>query len=505
MKFYSTLFTLLWVISHGYSQTAGTIDVSFGNNGYYNTEKNIFSMVETSNKDLLFLESGLVGLDISIGRLKATNYSLDSSFADNGYIRSNGGFIPRWFGVIPDGRIIVVFYSSNFSTEGITIKTARYSPEGGQDMGFGIDGFSNSVTIPKGTIFDLLVHPNGSVFATGGRGSIDLSIDGKIFLVHIDQNGQATYPGTGFLNIDLSATGYDTGIARSLALQPDGKVIIGGYISPAMVLTQRVMYMKRFDENGQPDNSFGITGYVTDNDGEWSGIQDIVVDPNGKIYVTAYRGYDDNIVIRYNADGSRDNTFGTQGILAQIGVRGKQILLQPDGKILVSGNSDNFTSPDPLIFRIKTNGTKDNSFSGDSYFVQPYNASIQNFMGDMTLLSSGKLLFGIYSGLYNTTTLSRLHTGLVVAAEEPFAASIKVAVLHPNVFRERAPLRVSYSPNKDIDPVVSANGTTSTTSIKLSSGGYLEADMPAQLSPGIYQLMFMDGSEAVRAQFVKVD
>ena len=101
-----------------------------------------------------------------------------------------------------------------------------------------------------------------------------------------------------------------------------------------------------------------------------------------------------------------------------------------------------------------------------------------------------------------------MHTGLVVAAEEPFAPSIKVAVLHPNVFRERAPLRVSYSPNKDIDPVaivVGANGEMTTTSIAPSSGGYLEADMPAQLSPGTYQLMFMDGSEAVRAQFVKVD
>jgi uncharacterized delta-60 repeat protein len=502
MKFYSTLFTLLWVISHGYSQTAGTIDVSFGNNGYKNFEIGLGTMIETSNKSLL------ISADQLIGRFKATDYSLDSSFADSGYIRSNGGFSPRGFSVIPDGRIIVVFYSYNFSNADITIKTAHYSPEGIQDMSFGIDGFSNSVTIPKGTLFNLLVHPNGSVFATGARGSIDLSIDGKIFLAHIDQNGQATYPGTGFLDIDLWATGYDTGIAKSLALQPDGKVIMGGYISPSGMLTERVMYMKRFDENGQPDNSFGVVGYVTDNDGDWSSIQDIVVDPNGKIYVTAVRGYDDNIVIRYNADGSRDNTFGTQGILAQIGVRGKQILLQPDGKILVSGNSDNFTSPDPLIFRIKTNGTKDNSFSGDSYFVQPYNASIQNFMGAMTLLSSGKLLFGIYSGLFGTTTLSRLHTGLVVAAEEPFAASIKVAVLHPNVFRERAPLRVSYTPNKDIDPVaivVGANGTTSITSIALSSGGYLEADMPAQLSPGIYQLMFMDGSEAVRAQFVKVD
>jgi uncharacterized delta-60 repeat protein len=497
MRFYFALLVFFCTISIGYAQPAGSMDTGFGNNGFLDIGPGGRKLTELPDKRVLLVNS------LGITRLNALDYSVDSSFADNGFIKKVGNFFPLFYDLLPDGSIVVLFeYPVQGGHSFTEIKVARFSTDGIQDMDYGDNGYASIAFQANGYLRDMLAHPNGSIFITGWAGS-QIFQDGSIFTIHIGPEGQLTYPGNGIRIENLGLFDY-TGLGNALDILPDGKVVLGGQILPENTFTESSMYMLCYEENGQP--AFLVPGWpINDNVGGFSYIQDVKVGPDGKIYVAADMDNASSLVIRYNLDGTRDNTFGTQGVNIQDFVRGKSLLFQPDGKVIVSGRINDPNAPIPMVRRVKANGTKDNTFSGDGMFFIEQD-SLFNFDGSMTLLSSGKLLMGLKS--YTTTYLVRLHLGLIVAAGEPFAPSVKVAALHPNVFREHAPLRVHYPSDGNIDPVaivVGANGIVATTSIIPSSGGYLEADMPVQLSLGTYQLLFMDGDEAVRAQFVKVD
>ena len=123
---------------------------------------------------------------------------------------------------------------------------------------------------------------------------------------------------------------------------------------------------------GDLDRGFGNGGKQTLNFDPGPGVNDdsasaIAVYPDGRYVVagTAHVGSDEFGIVRYNPDGTRDTGFGTQGngvVLANNGFfhdRATDVLIQPDGKIVVTGycfGDDFFT------IRLNANGTLDNSF-----------------------------------------------------------------------------------------------------------------------------------------------
>lgn len=90
----------------------------------------------------------------------------------------------------------------------------------------------------------------------------------------------------------------------------------------------------------------------------------------------------DNIVVRYNTDGSLDNTFGNNGKL--IVESGGAIAIQSDGKFLIIGS---------LIVRYNADGTLDNTFSGDGKQTPDFRintSAIQND-GKITVAGEGRI------------------------------------------------------------------------------------------------------------------
>jgi len=162
--------------------------------------------------------------------------------------------------------------------------------------------------------------------------------------------------------------------ATAIALQPDGKIIIAG---AALNGGQHTMVVARYAPNGSLDPTFGQGGKAVTELGPGSPDDDaylpdrsrvgVALQPDGKIVAAGMSistlppaGERGCAVIRYNADGSLDSTFGDGGIVAKRSVDGSPrpchaIAVQPDGKIVAAAR--NYT-----LFRLGADGSRDLSF-----------------------------------------------------------------------------------------------------------------------------------------------
>ena len=104
-----------------------------------------------------------------------------------------------------------------------------------------------------------------------------------------------------------------------MVVQPDGKPVVVGYQSDSYPDGNDFLVM-RYNTNGTLDTSFSGDGIqVTDFSGFYDGASAVALQPDGKIVVgghasTATGTSDtDHAVARYNADGSLDTSFGVGG------------------------------------------------------------------------------------------------------------------------------------------------------------------------------------------------
>src|ERR1039458_10293208 len=182
--------------------------------------------------------------------------------------------------------------------------------------------------------------------------------------------------------------------------QPDGKLIVTGYTNGAFAAA-------RFTESGVLDSTFGTNGKSI----VAIGVNDIpygcTLQPDGKLIIvgTSTLDYSDYnfAAIRLNSNGTLDSTFGTNGktVMSYPGSNeAHAVLVQSDGKILITGFSD-YTSTDqtkiPLLARLTSSGVFDNTFnngSGWSTYTGSAALGYYTWIYAIALQSDGKILIG---------------------------------------------------------------------------------------------------------------
>jgi uncharacterized delta-60 repeat protein len=261
--------------------------------------------------------------DFAIARFN-TNGTPDTSFSSDGLVTTNIGFdnarlsfdVGRDVVIQTDGKILAYGQSTNGSA------LVRYTPSGSLDTSFAGDGILESLAVSFG----------GSS-SINGYGKIALQADGKILVaggsysyyegrgeytdfVVVRYNSDGTLDTTfsldGIAGIDFIYDGRSYDFVNSIAVQSDGRIVLGGY---------------------------------------------------------SYNGVVNKVAVaRLNADGSNDLSFGTNGrATAAVGSGvdiGHSITLQRDGKILVAASSNAGTNDDFALLRFNSDGTLDTGFDG---------------------------------------------------------------------------------------------------------------------------------------------
>jgi uncharacterized delta-60 repeat protein len=184
-----------------------------------------------------------------------------------------------------------------------------------------------------------------------------------------------TFGRSGRVTTDFSAT---TDIAYAVALQPDGKLVVAGISYPNNDYSVEDFAVVRYNANGTRDLSFGVNGKVTTDFPNLAAVPStVIVQPDGKILVVGgafpqFTFLGDFAMVRYNADGSPDASFGTGGIVrTRFSVGGSYAFaaaLLPNGKIIAAGtvfvdfSTDNSSNTDFGLVRYNPNGTIDRTF-----------------------------------------------------------------------------------------------------------------------------------------------
>ena len=145
--------------------------------------------------------------------------------------------------------------------------------------------------------------------------------------------------------------------ATSVALQPDGKIVLAGYSDTG---STSEFSLARYNTDGSLDVTFDGDGKLMTAVG--SGISHafgVAVQLDGKIIAAGFSrsSTDDFALVRYNPDGSLDSTFDGDGKLtAAIGGAtdvANSVAVQPDGRIVAAGYADNGSNFDFALLRVK--------------------------------------------------------------------------------------------------------------------------------------------------------
>lgn len=311
----------------------------------------------------------------------------------------------------PDGKTLIAGYAFD-SNLGDSMVIARYNTNGTLDSGFangGIFRYEHGNIYSTDKLYGIALQPDGKIVAAGrvtvGNGNPAFAV------IRLNTNGtfDSTF-GTGGIVVKDFFSSIDE--ATEVAIQPDGKILVSGWVTQGGVnngLTYDFTVL-RYDTNGNLDPSFGSGGVVfTDFGGRGDLAQASVLQPDGKLVVAGWVSvpgsqYDFGLA-RYNTDGSLDATFDGDGkVVTPVGnnvselVRG--MALAPGGKIVVTGDLYNPSIPggsgghsDIIVVRYNPDGSLDQSFDGDGKFVYDSNINDRNDSGEDTVVQpDGKIL-----------------------------------------------------------------------------------------------------------------
>src|SRR5262249_11182498 len=146
-----------------------------------------------------------------------------------------------------------------------------------------------------------------------------------------------------------------------------GKIVVAGFFYNGSNYDVAVV---RYNADGTLDSGFDSDGKLTtalstSSDYAYA----VAVQPDGKIVVAghSYNGSNyDVAVVRYNADGTLDASFDSDGkVTTPVGTSNdyaQDVTVQPDGKIVVAGSSSSGTETDMAVVRYNADGSLDTSF-----------------------------------------------------------------------------------------------------------------------------------------------
>jgi len=258
-----------------------------------------------------------------------------------------------------DGKIVLVGYAaeSSVTTSPVDFAVARFTAEGELDPTFDDDGLATiNVAGELDRAYAAALQSDGAILIAG-EVRVNRSDVGDVGVARLTADGalDTTFGTDGVVHIDYAdpdsqdSNAGDSDRANDIAIQADGKIVIVGH---AIVGSTADFLIARLNADGTRDDSFGTEGLVTTPFGTLEDLAyAVVIQPDGAIVVAGQASsttLTDFGIVRLLPDGSFDSSFGGAGSLiidffSSTDVA-TSLALQPDGKIVVGGSARNGTS-----------------------------------------------------------------------------------------------------------------------------------------------------------------
>lgn len=325
----------------------GVVDSSFGTDGVVSFKP--FNADRTPAHKIIAHEDGkltvIASPQIHLLRFNADG-SLDESYGDGGLASPDYGFSYQFHPYdaveLPDGKFLVT--GSAFTGSSNQLFIARVNADGTKDETF-VPETAPGISYPDLGANNSIAHSihlyNDGSFLVGGIAEFGTLYDGVIVKFNSDGSIDESFGENGIANSTFSPYQSDGENRYRVTVSPDGYIYLPGYLSEESS-EGTDFELARFTPGGSLDASFGTNGFAMyDFQGENDLARSAVVQEDGKIIV-AGKAFVSNSqrfgMVRFNMDGSIDDTFGTNGAVGDFnGEDPHTLLLTPQGKILLMG------------------------------------------------------------------------------------------------------------------------------------------------------------------------
>jgi uncharacterized delta-60 repeat protein len=299
------------------------------------------------------------------------------------------------------------------------------------DLDSSFDGDGKLTFAPggkKAEIDDVAIQPDGKLVLAGWIDQDGTGGNVDFLVVRLNPNGSFDpgFGSGGVATVNFTGKGLTSDTASAVAVQPDGKIVVGGTTHDSGGGGTTNMAVVRLNSNGTPDATFNPAGFPhegPDPVGQQvialeSTANDLVLDALGRILlagsVDSGGPYPDAFVLRLTRSGEQDTSFNGGSAILHFDFLAhansvSRIAVQPDGKIVAAGWSE-YTDGDRevAVARIVPGAVEDEGFGGTDGEVYYGFGSSEDAAQDLVIQPDGKIDVAGYGGPDHVMVVSRL-------------------------------------------------------------------------------------------------
>jgi uncharacterized delta-60 repeat protein len=303
--------------------------------------------------------------------------SLDTTFAQQGFLVNFGIDGGSRVALQSDGKIVVagsLRVDSAFPIYSIRAALARYTADGVLDSSFSGGNVTFSAGMGLASPDAMVIQPDGKIVVVGEStpwtsGPFGTPMN-QGWVARYLPNGtpDTSFGNNGVMNIDSPDPVAPQSGVTSVAVQPDGKLLLG--IRRKLSGNSVLYTLQRWNVDGSLDPTWGGGDGIVDiptADGFSYSVANLQVMPDGRIAGTIYRN-----IVRFNSDGSFDTTFDNDGIKELGAIAGDpyDLAVSASGKITMAGlapSSMNYWKF--AVYKFRSDGSTETGFGNNGLLV----------------------------------------------------------------------------------------------------------------------------------------
>ena len=413
MKILLTTFAFL-LATFTFAQAPGSLDLSFATTGFAsygpvasNFMDNAQDVVVLPNGKMVYC--GTSGLTSSLGMVVVRlncNGTIDNTFGTNGYYLYNapgGSSFAYDMELLPNGQFLVAGATS------ITAANPRFSmfrlnSDGTLDQTFGVNGFfHNDIGSGEDYARKILIQNNKIILV--GASKVPGFSTNRLALTQCDMNGQLDVSfGTAGTTVFQDGTGASC-FAQSAVIGNNQDIFICG---DAYISNNYYPLLAKVSANGIPYTTFGSNGVLIPMnfnarffDIEYDGSKLIMAGQNN------VGPWDFLLQARNTTDGGLVTTFGTAGSSIVDVIQADtyyELLIHPDGSLLACGTTGTAgigAARDFIVSKYNANGILETAFGTNGHTITSFATAWDDAYG-MALYPGNKIVLAGFSAQTNT-------------------------------------------------------------------------------------------------------